>query len=98
MIGEPVANTEQPLSVELGPGLLASIYDGVQRPLPVLMQKSGDFIARGIYAPGLTGIKSGSLFLRLKKVITSFPVISSGLFRSSISSTVSSSRLVSQAR
>ncbi|MFA5222126.1 MAG: V-type ATP synthase subunit A, partial [Methanoregula sp.] len=53
MIGEPVANTEQPLSVELGPGLLASIYDGVQRPLPVLMQKSGDFIARGIYAPGL---------------------------------------------
>ena len=53
MIGEPVVNTEQPLSVELGPGLLASIYDGVQRPLPVLMQMSGDFIARGIYAPGL---------------------------------------------
>ena len=53
MVGEPVVNTEQPLSVELGPGLLASIYDGVQRPLPVLMQMSGDFIARGIYAPGL---------------------------------------------
>jgi V/A-type H+-transporting ATPase subunit A len=53
MVGEPVVNTEQPLSVELGPGLLSSIYDGVQRPLPVLMQKSGDFIARGIYAPGL---------------------------------------------
>jgi V/A-type H+/Na+-transporting ATPase subunit A len=53
MVGEPVVNTGQPLSVELGPGLLASIYDGVQRPLPVLMQKSGDFIARGIYAPGL---------------------------------------------
>ena len=53
MIGEPVVNTEQPLSVELGPGLLASIYDGVQRPLPVLMKMSGDFIARGIYAPGL---------------------------------------------
>ncbi len=53
MIGEPVVNTEQPLSVELGPGLLSSIYDGVQRPLPVLMQMSGDFIARGIYAPGL---------------------------------------------
>ena len=53
LVGEPVANTELPLSVELGPGLLSSIYDGVQRPLPVLMAKSGDFIARGIYAPGL---------------------------------------------
>jgi V/A-type H+-transporting ATPase subunit A len=53
MVGEPVVNTEQPLSVELGPGLLSSIYDGVQRPLPVLREMSGDFIARGIYAPGL---------------------------------------------
>jgi len=53
MLGEPVEDTEQPLSVELGPGLLASIYDGVQRPLPALMQKSGDFIGRGMYAPGL---------------------------------------------
>src|SRR5512145_989379 len=57
MVGEPVVNTEQPLSVELGPGLLSSIYDGVQRPLPVLMQLSGDFIARGIYAPGLDRAK-----------------------------------------
>jgi V/A-type H+-transporting ATPase subunit A len=57
MIGEPVVNTELPLSVELGPGLLSSIYDGVQRPLPVLMQMSGDFIARGIYAPGLDRAK-----------------------------------------
>jgi len=52
-IGEPVENTEKPLSVELGPGLLASIYDGVQRPLPVLLELCGDFIARGISAPGL---------------------------------------------
>ncbi|MDP3564008.1 MAG: V-type ATP synthase subunit A, partial [Methanoregula sp.] len=52
-IGETVENTENPLSVELGPGLLASIYDGVQRPLPVLLKLSGDFIARGISAPGL---------------------------------------------
>src|SRR5512133_1818098 len=58
MVGEPVVNTEQPLSVELGPGLLSSIYDGVQRPLPVLMEKSGDFIARGIYAPGLNREKT----------------------------------------
>jgi V/A-type H+/Na+-transporting ATPase subunit A len=54
MVGEPVENTGRPLSVELGPGLLGSIYDGVQRPLPVLMKMSGDFIARGIYAPGLS--------------------------------------------
>jgi V/A-type H+-transporting ATPase subunit A len=52
-LGESVANTETPLSVELGPGLLSSIYDGVQRPLPVLLALSGDFIGRGITAPGL---------------------------------------------
>ena len=52
-LGENVENTGIPLSVELGPGLLSSIYDGVQRPLPVLLLKSGDFIGRGITAPGL---------------------------------------------
>jgi V/A-type H+-transporting ATPase subunit A len=51
--GEPVANTGEPLQVELGPGLLSSIYDGVQRPLPVLMDKEGDFVSRGVTAPGL---------------------------------------------
>ncbi|MEI7827959.1 MAG: V-type ATP synthase subunit A, partial [Euryarchaeota archaeon] len=52
-VGEEVVNTESPLSVELGPGIISSIYDGIQRPLPVLMEKSGDFISRGITAPGL---------------------------------------------
>jgi V/A-type H+-transporting ATPase subunit A len=51
--GEPVENTEKPLSVELGPGLLGSIYDGLQRPLPQLEEQSGDFIARGEEAPGI---------------------------------------------
>ena len=51
--GEPVENTEQPLSVELGPGLLGSIYDGLQRPLEKLMDLSGDFIERGEDAPGI---------------------------------------------
>ncbi|MEA1944788.1 MAG: ATP synthase subunit A [Euryarchaeota archaeon] len=51
--GEPVENTNMPLSVELGPGLLESIYDGIQRPLPVLKEKMGDFIERGVTAPGL---------------------------------------------
>ena len=67
MVGEPVVNTEQPLSVELGPGLLSSIYDGVQRPLPVLMQMSGDFIARGIYAPGLNREKKWEFSPTVKK-------------------------------
>jgi len=51
--GEPVMNTGLPLSVELGPGLLESIYDGIQRPLPVLQEKMGNFIQRGVTANGL---------------------------------------------
>jgi V/A-type H+-transporting ATPase subunit A len=51
--GEPVENTGMPLSVELGPGLLESIYDGIQRPLPLLRDKMGDFIERGVTADGL---------------------------------------------
>jgi len=51
--GEPVENTGLPLSVELGPGLLSSIYDGIQRPLPVLNERLGDFIERGVAASGL---------------------------------------------
>lgn len=51
--GEPVINTGEPLKVELGPGLLTSIYDGIQRPLPVLIKQMGDFIKRGVDAPGL---------------------------------------------
>ncbi|MBI2141382.1 V-type ATP synthase subunit A [Candidatus Woesearchaeota archaeon] len=51
--GEDVENTEQPLVVELGPGLLSSIYDGIQRPLQVLRGMTGDFIMRGASAPGL---------------------------------------------
>lgn len=51
--GEPVINTGEPLSVELGPGLLTSIYDGIQRPLPILDKKMGSFIKRGVDAPGL---------------------------------------------
>ena len=51
--GEPVENTGESLSVELGPGLLRSIYDGIQRPLPVLRDSMGDYILRGVTAPGL---------------------------------------------
>jgi V/A-type H+/Na+-transporting ATPase subunit A len=51
--GDKVVNTGQALSVELGPGLLTSIYDGIQRPLNVLKEKSGDFISRGLIIPAL---------------------------------------------
>ena len=52
--GDKVWATGEPLSLELGPGLLNSIYDGVQRPLEVLFEKSGSFIERGIEAHGLS--------------------------------------------
>ena len=51
--GEPVIDTEAPLSVELGPGLIESIYDGIQRPLDVLYEAEGAFMSRGTTIPGL---------------------------------------------
>ncbi len=51
--GDPVESTEGPLTVELGPGLLSSIYDGVQRPLPLIAEQSGDYIERGTVASAL---------------------------------------------
>ncbi len=52
-VGDPVESTEGPLLVELGPGLLSSIYDGVQRPLPIVAEQGGDFIERGTVASAL---------------------------------------------
>ncbi len=52
--GEPVAPTQTPLMVELGPGLLTTIYDGIQRPLDVLREQSGAFILRGAEAKALS--------------------------------------------
>lgn len=51
--GEPVYNTGAPLSVELGPGLIESIFDGVQRPLNIIRQQVGDYIIRGVDVPAL---------------------------------------------
>ncbi|MGC8645256.1 MAG: V-type ATP synthase subunit A [Thermoplasmata archaeon] len=47
--GEPVASTMKPLSVFLSPGIMGSIYDGIQRPLDVIRNQGGDFIKRGLY-------------------------------------------------
>ena len=56
--GEKVENTHRPLSVDLGPGLLTSIYDGIQRPLDVIRKSSGDFIRRGFTASPLNEEKT----------------------------------------
>ena len=52
-VGEPVVSTGEPLSVELGPGLMGAIYDGIQRPLDAIQAIAGDIITRGIEVPGL---------------------------------------------
>ena len=51
--GEKVVSTGSPLSVELGPGLMKNIYDGIQRPLPEIKNITGDFISRGVEAKAL---------------------------------------------
>jgi len=51
--GEPVESVGEPMSVELGPGLIGSIFDGIQRPLDAIMEKSGTNIARGVQVPSL---------------------------------------------
>ncbi len=51
--GDPVFLTDQPLFVELGPGLIESIYDGIQRPLNLIKAKAGSNITRGIEVPAL---------------------------------------------
>ncbi len=51
--GDPVESTGAPLSVELGPGMLGAVYDGVQRPLDALEAMAGAFLTRGVTAPGL---------------------------------------------
>lgn len=66
-VGEKVSNTGLPLSVELGPGLLSSIYDGIQRPLPLLAEISGSFISRGVSLPGLSHEKKWEFIPKAKK-------------------------------
>ena len=51
--GAPVESTGEPMSVELGPGLIGSIYDGIQRPLDAIMRISGNNLKRGVEVPSL---------------------------------------------
>lgn len=57
-VGEPVVSSGGPFMVELGPGLLGAIFDGVQRPLPLLLEQQGNFIARGAVVLALDRQKS----------------------------------------
>ncbi len=65
--GEPVVRTGAPLSLDLGPGLLTSIFDGIQRPLESIRAASGDFISRGISVPALDGKKKWKFEPKVKK-------------------------------
>lgn len=64
---EPVFLTGKPLSVELGPGLVGSIYDGIQRPLDIIRSQKGDFVPRGIELPPLDMEKKWKFVPLVKK-------------------------------
>ncbi len=72
--GEPVETTHEPLSVELGPGLISNIFDGTQRPLEVILKSSGNFIARGVEEPALDRNKKWDF----KPLVTSGTQVQSG--------------------
>ena len=64
---EPVLLTGKPLSVELGPGLISSIYDGIQRPLDIIRSQEGNFVTRGIELPSLDRKKKWRFVPLVKK-------------------------------
>ena len=62
--GAPVESTGHPMSVELGPGLIGSIYDGIQRPLDDIMKVTGgNLLSRGVEVPALKRERCGILYL-----------------------------------
>jgi len=65
--GEPVVGTGQALSVLLGPGIIGKIYDGIQRPLEEIAQKSGSFIGRGIATTPVDLTKKYTFTPKVKK-------------------------------
>ena len=66
-VGEPVFNTQQPLMAELAPGILSSIYDGIQRPLDLIREMKGDFVARGIFVDAVDKKKKWAFTPCVKK-------------------------------
>ena len=66
MPGQPVLPQGAPMSIELGPGLLRNIFDGIARPLDVIQDKSGPFISRGLNIPSLDREKTWQVTLSVK--------------------------------
>ncbi len=62
----PVESTKEPLSVELGPGLIGSIFDGIQRPLDDIMKASGNNLKRGVEVPALKRDKKWNFVPKVK--------------------------------
>jgi len=65
--GEPVLGTGQPLSTTLGPGMIGTIYDGLQRPLDLIAKKAGSFITRGVTADSIPFDKEWEFVPSVKK-------------------------------
>ena len=79
--GEPVESMEVPLSVELGPGLIASIYDGIQRPLDDIMKISGNNLKRGVEVPSLKRASESRMYFPTASPYTSrFPAVRTASF------------------
>jgi V/A-type H+/Na+-transporting ATPase subunit A len=66
-LGEAVESTDAPLALELGPGMLSSIYDGIQRPLDKIRETQGDFISRGVVVNSLDRAKKWTFVPKAKK-------------------------------
>ncbi|WP_296970158.1 ATP synthase subunit A [Tepidanaerobacter sp. EBM-38] len=82
--GDPVISTGLPLSVELGPGLLEGIFDGIQRPLDVIESTMGSYITRGIDVPALNRKKKWEF----KPIAKKGQKVSGGDFLGSVQETV----------
>ncbi|TMI92349.1 MAG: V-type ATP synthase subunit A [Bacillati bacterium ANGP1] len=66
-LGEPIESTGAPLALELGPGMLSSIYDGIQRPLDKIRDAQGDFISRGVVVTSLDRARKWTFVPKVKQ-------------------------------
>src|SRR5437773_7650960 len=96
-VGEPLESTGNPLTVELGPGLLTGIYDGILRPLEAIRKQKGDFVARGAVVEALDRQKKWAFEPTVRAATRSVRAMSSDGCRNSDSSTRSSCRRAARA-
>jgi len=64
--GHPVTSLDMPMSIQLGPGLLDNIFDGIARPLRIIAEQTGDFIGRGVNIPALDSKKKWDVTVKVK--------------------------------